>query len=159
MEAAEIINPIMQKTLSYLKSEMCFDVEEHYSVNIEQKLIPYDYTAVIGLGGAISIMFMISYENKTLLELTKRFTYGEVSDDEIEELKEAVGSEIANILIGHSLPAMPNGGKGITITPPLTLDDCKRISKSESSNIIKFELKTNYGMIMLAIIGNNKQKN
>ena len=90
-----------------------------------------------------------------MLELTKRFTYGEVSDEEVEELKEAVGSEIANILIGHSLPLMPNGGKGITITPPLTLDDCKRISKSQSSNIIKFELKTNYGMIMLAVFGNN----
>lgn len=156
MKATEIINPILEKTLNYLKSEIGFEVEEYNCVNIEQKLIPYDYTAVIGLGGAINIMFMISYENKALLELTKRFTYGEVSNEEVEELKEAVGSEIANILIGHSLPLMPNGGKGITITPPLTLDDCKRISKSQSSNIIKFELKTNYGMIMLAIIGNNQ---
>ncbi|MEY4503846.1 MAG: hypothetical protein RL154_138 [Pseudomonadota bacterium] len=147
-----ILTPIAAKTVQFLKDEMQLSIDENYAVDIEQTITPFICSTVIGVGGAINFLFFMSYEDSVLSELVKKFAYGEIGEGEIEELKEATALEIANTVIGHAIVDMPNGGKGITITPPILMDNCSIISKTKKSSLIKFDIKTDYGIIMLAVI-------
>jgi CheY-specific phosphatase CheX len=117
------------------------------------KLEPYLTTAMIGIGGTINLMFLMSFEDEAIKALVHKFTYGEVAEDEIAELQDSVACEIANTVLGNALVNLPNQGAGVTITPPIMRDSCKAISNTKNSIITLSTINTNYGHIILAIVG------
>lgn len=113
-----------------------------------------DYSSMIGTGGTLNIMILISYENKILDKLVELYMDGEeVDPDEAEEIRDSVSGETINTIIGLALPTFPGRGKGVTITPPITINDAAHIKKYKDSKIVTANVFTKYGQLSLSAVG------
>lgn len=149
-----ILAPIAQRLESFLKEEMGMEVKnDELHILCPNKLQLKDYTATIGTGGPISVLFTVSYDKKVLKELVKAFAYGEITPEEEEEMIESVACEIANTVLGNAVPEFPDKGKGVTITPPIILKEAKSIAKQKNSQIASVVISTRYGEIMVNAVG------
>lgn len=93
-----------------------------------------DHTSMVGTGGKLNIMILISYDKPLLDHLVKLFMDGEELDpSEEDEIIDSVSEETINTIIGLALPTFPNRGKGVTITPPITINDAANIKKYRDS--------------------------
>lgn len=128
-------------------------------INFETKESDYpvlalkDFTSMIGVGGKVSLMVVISFDRKLLNKLVSVFMDGEeVSLEELEEIQQSVTGEVINTVVGLSLPTFPYRGKGTTITPPITINEISMLKKSKSSNILSTEIITEFGNMCVSII-------
>jgi len=109
---------------------------------------------MIGTGGTLNLMILISYENSLLEHLVELFMEGEeVDPEEQEEIKDSVSGETINTIMGLALPTFPNRGKGVTITPPITINDAAHIKKYKNSKIVTAIVKTAFGELSISAIG------
>jgi len=113
-----------------------------------------DYTSMIGTGGNLNLMIIISYDTSLLNHLVTLFMDGEeVSKDESAEVIDSVSGETINTIIGLALPTFPNRGKGVTITPPITINDASNIKKYKNSKIVSANITTDYGSLSISAVG------
>lgn len=148
------LRPIAERTMDFLSEDMNIElVKNSFEILHPNKTELCCYTAVIGIGGSANLMFTMSFENDVLEALTKSFVYGEILEEEFEPLKESVVCEAANTVLGNAIVNFPNGGAGITITPPVMIEQGKSISKNGSSKISMAKIETKNGFITMAIIG------
>ncbi|MCV6606874.1 MAG: chemotaxis protein CheX [Campylobacterales bacterium] len=152
-----ILSPLAERTKSFLKEDMGIEIlEETKEIEVPNKFSLKDYTVTIGIGGSLSVLFIVSYEKSALDSLLKAFAYDDIEPEEEDEMKESVASEIANTVIGNSLPNFPKGGDGVTITPPIVICEAKSINKQKDSNISISTIKTSGGEIVVGVIGPRK---
>lgn len=148
------LKPIAERTMDFLSKDMNIElIKNSFEILHPNKTELCCYTAMIGIGGSANLMFTMSFENDILEALTKTFVYGDISEEEFEPLKESVVCEAANTVLGNAIPNFPGGGTGITITPPVMIEQGKTISKSGSSKISVATIETKNGLITMAIIG------
>ena len=150
-----ILDALILQSKLFLSEDMDIEVNE---VVVEDaspdKLMLKDYTSMIGTGGKLNIMVVISFENKLLDHLVELFMDGEVvEEDEKEEVYDSVCGETINTIIGLALPIFPNRGKGITITPPITISDASNIKKYRNSKIVTANIQTPYGDMSISAMG------
>lgn len=113
-----------------------------------------DYSSMIGTGGTLNMIILISYENRLLEKLVNLYMDGEeVDPDEFDELRDSVSGETINTIIGLALPTFPNRGKGVTITPPITINDAANIKKYKDSKIVTANVTTKDGSFSISAIG------
>lgn len=153
----QTIRALAVRCLSFLDEDMGIEVlNEDISIESVNRLDLMKYTTMIGLGGVINHMFVMSFDDGMMGELTKAFVYGEIEDSEMEDLKQGSASEIANTIIGNAIGNFPNGGRGVTFTPPISVEHGTRILKSKTSQIAVVELRTVHGVIILAIVAEER---
>ena len=113
-----------------------------------------EFTSMIGIGGKISLMAVISFDANLLDKLVSIFMDGEdVDPDEVTEIRESVTGEVINTIIGLALPTFPNRGKGVTITPPITINEASVLKKHKNSRILSANVTTNFGTVSISAIG------
>jgi chemotaxis protein CheX len=67
------------------------------------------HTSMIGVGGKLNLMVVISFDTPMLEQLVTLFMDGEeVDPDEADDIKESVTGEVINTIIGLALPTFPN---------------------------------------------------
>ena len=145
---------ILQMKL-FLQEDMDIEVKKVIvdEANVD-KLVLKHYTSMIGVGGKLNLMVVISFENEILDKLVKLFMDGEeVEKDEEQEIKDSVTGEVINTILGLALPTFPNRGKGVTITPPITINDAGSIAKYKNSKIITAVVQTGFGDIIISAVG------
>ena len=150
-----ILDALILQTKLFLSEDMEISIE-----NIEvnelnpDKLSLKEYTSMIGTGGTLNAMIVISFEKSLLNHLVELFMEGEeVDEDEIDEVQDSVTGETINTIIGLALPTFPNRGKGVTITPPITINDASNIKKYKNSKIVSAEITTQYGRLSISAVG------
>ena len=150
-----ILDALILQTKLFLSEDMDISIE-----NIEvnelnpDKLSLKEYTSMIGTGGTLNAMIVISFEKSLLNHLVELFMEGEeVDEDEIDEVQDSVTGETINTIIGLALPTFPNRGKGVTITPPITINDASNIKKYKNSKIVSAEITTQYGRLSISAVG------
>ncbi|MBN2894591.1 MAG: chemotaxis protein CheX [Campylobacterales bacterium] len=125
--------------------------------NDVQKLLLKSYTSMIATGGSLSLMVLISFETPILDHLMSRFMDGEaVASDELEEVRDSVCGEVINTIIGLALPTFPGRGKGVTITPPITISDAASITKYKTAKLTTSELRTAHGALSISVINSEQ---
>lgn len=150
-----ILDALILQTKLFLSEDMSIDIQ---SVTREEKelksLILKDYTSMIGTGGTLNIMILMSYDNSLLEHLVDLFMDGEEVDPEEEvEIKDSVSGETINTIMGLALPTFPSRGKGVTITPPISINDAACINKYKNSKIVSALVKTEYGELTISAVG------
>lgn len=124
-----------------------------------QKLQLKSHTSMIATGGSLSLMVLISFETPMLDHLVHRFMDGEaVASEELEELRDSVCGEVINTIIGLALPTFPGRGKGVTITPPITISDAASITRYKTATLTTSELHTAYGALSISVIDSKQQE-
>jgi len=150
-----LLDALILQTKLFLQEDMDIEIQE---VQRDEKDISSlnlkDYTSMIGTGGTLNLMILISYENSLLEHLVELFMEGEeVDPEEQEEIKDSVSGETINTIMGLALPTFPNRGKGVTITPPITINDAAHIKKYKNSKIVTAIVKTAFGELSISAIG------
>ncbi len=149
-----ILESLILQTKIFLQEDLSLDIVSiEETIFDSQTLHLKQYTSMIGVGGTINLMVIISFEEKLLLKLVDIFMDGdEVESCELDAIKESVTGEIINTILGLALPTFPNRGKGVTITPPITINDVSKLNKHKNSKILNAEIATKFGGMSISAI-------
>lgn len=109
-------------------------------------------TSMIGTGGNIQVIITMSYDDKLLEKLVEIFLEGEEVEEEMDEIRESVSSEIINTIVGNAL-VNPLDGTTLSITPPILIYEAKSLFKHKNSKIATAILTTEFGDMLLTVIG------
>ena len=125
-----VLDSLILQTKLFLEEDMNLEILEVDTINVESGILSLkEFTSMIGVGGRISLMTVISFDKELLDKLVSLFMDGEeVAIDELEEIRQSVTGEVMNTILGLSLPTFPHRGKDITITPPITINDAVMLS-------------------------------
>jgi len=150
-----ILDALVLQSKLFLAEDMNIEIQKvDTSDDSPDKLILKEYTSMIGTGGKLNMMVVISFDEKLLVHLVELFMEGEeVEEDEKEEIYDSVTGETINTIIGLALPIFPNRGKGITITPPITISDASNIKKYKNSRIVTANIETIHGDMSISAMG------
>ena len=151
-ELDSILQPIENRLKEYLKSDLGLENIKFNKLDNPEVVMLKNFTVNIGVGGALSVLFVVSYDESLVIQLAKAFAYGEISPEEEEEVRESVASEIANIVLGNAIPHFPNDGKGVTITPPIIIRNAKSIGVGKQAKIAAIIIATEYGEMCINIV-------
>jgi chemotaxis protein CheX len=148
------LKPIIDRASGFLKNDAGIGtVDEKYDFDSPQTIELESKTILIGTnGGELNTLFAVSYSPKLLDYLMRTLNYGEILPEEEEELLEATACELVNTIIGNAISDFPDQGKGISLTPPIVLNELKSISKRDDSHIIVANINTEYGNFMINLI-------
>ncbi|MCX6051195.1 MAG: chemotaxis protein CheX [Campylobacterales bacterium] len=155
-----ILDSLILQSKLFFTEDMGIEIDdiarEEDSVDLNLK----SHTAMIGVGGELNMMVVISFDDTMLDKLVEVFMEGEdVASEEEEEIKESVTGEVINTIIGLALPTFPKRGKGVTITPPISINDASNIKKHKDSKIVSANIRTHFGELsMSAIIAKDASK-
>lgn len=150
-----ILDALILQSKLFLQGDMGLNIEEVLVIDKDTpKLELKDYTSMIGTGGKLNLMIVITYENSLLEKLLELYLEGEeLADDERDEVIDSVSGEVVNTIMGLALPTFPNRGKGVTITPPITINDASNIFKHKNSKILTADIKTDAGSLSISAVG------
>lgn len=150
-----LIESLILQTKLFLQDDMGLSIKDVQTKELKQdSLTLKEYTSMIGVGGKINVMIVISYDQEMLQKLVELFMDGEsVDPSEEQEIKDSVAGEVVNTIMGLALPTFPNRGKGVTITPPIAIKNSTNLVKQKSSQIISVEIQTNCGTLSINAIG------
>jgi CheY-specific phosphatase CheX len=150
-----ILDSLILQIKLLLQEDMCLEI-----INVETRKVEYkalelkEYTSMIGVGGKISLITVISFDSTLLNKLVTIFMDDEeVDDSDINEIRESVTGEVINTIIGLALPTFPHRGKGITITPPVIINEISILKKLTNSKIVSANIITNFGAVSISAIG------
>lgn len=152
----KVLIAIVHQVEVFMSDEMKIETEFDGEYRSVDKVELKKYTTTIGIGGTLSLLFYATYNELLLDTMTRRLAYGEIKEDEFFELRDSAAGEISNMIIGQSLSHFPNQGRGVSITPPVTIEDAKSIVKTNGAGIISAVLSTPYGNMELNVIGSAK---
>lgn len=150
-----IIDALILQAKLFLSEDMDINID---SVEIQEidslKLNLKQSTSMIGVGGKLNLIVVISFDVNMLQKLVELFMDGEEpEEDEEDEIKESVTGEVINTILGLALPTFPNRGKDVTITPPITINDVSSLKKHKNASIVSAEITTEYGTLSISAIG------
>lgn len=155
-----ILDSLILQAKLFLEEDMQISILNSKEIEITspEKLILKERTSMIGTGGKLNTMIVISYDKSVLSKLVELFMDGEeVDPDELEEVEDSVSGEVLNTILGLALPTFPNRGKGITITPPISVNDASSIYKHKDSKIISATVKTDFGELVFSAVGSKDE--
>jgi chemotaxis protein CheX len=150
-----ILDSLILQTKLFLEGDMDLKiVNVNTTVLDAEQLQLKQHTSMIGVGGKLNLMVVISFDDQLLQDLVNLFMEGEeVDEEEKQEVQESVSGEVINTILGLSLPTFPNRGKGVTITPPITINDAASLKKHKNSKIETVVIQTNSGELTISAIG------
>ena len=150
-----ILDSLILQTKLLLQEDMKLEILDVETTKSDYDVLTLkEFTSMIGVGGKISLMTVISFDGELLNKLVSIFMdEEEVSVDEIDEIRESVTGEVINTIIGLALPTFPNRGKGVTITPPITINEASLLKKHKNSKIVSADVTTNFGTVSISAIG------
>ncbi len=150
-----ILDSLILQTKLFLQEDMDININDIDTKILDtEQLSLKQYTSMIGVGGKLNLMVVISFDDNLLNKLVELFMDGEeVDETEVQEVKESVTGEVINTILGLSLPTFPNRGKGVTITPPITINDASKLKKHKNSKISSVNIITDCGELSISAIG------
>ena len=150
-----ILDSLILQTKLLLQEDMKLEIINLETIRADYETLTLkEFTSMIGVGGKINLMAVISFDVNLLNKIVSIFMDGEeVAQDEVDEIRESVTGEVINTILGLSLPTFPNRGKGITITPPITINEASVLKKHKNSRIVSVNITTNFGTVSISAIG------
>ena len=150
-----ILDSLLLQTKLFLQEDMGLEILEIETIRADcEALSLKNHTSMIGVGGKLNLMTVISFDDQLLNKLVELFMDGEeVAAEELDDVMESVTGEIINTILGLSIPTFPNRGKGVTITQPITINDASTLKKHKNSKIVSAQIDTNFGSLSISAIG------
>jgi CheY-specific phosphatase CheX len=152
----DVLKAIVERSELFLNDEMGIETTFEGSYRPVEKIELKKYTTMIGIGGSLNLLFYTTYDALLLDNLTHKLAFGEIDEEEFFHLRESASGEIANMIVGHSIGDFPQGGRGVSITPPVTIEDAKSILKTNGTMMVTAILSTPYGKMEFNVIGSQR---
>jgi len=150
-----ILDSLILQTKLFLQEDMNIEILDVSTNELDSnQLNLLEHTSMIGVGGTLNLMAVISFDDSISKTLVNLFMDGEEIDpEEEEEIIESVTGETINTILGLALPTFPNRGKGVTITPPISINKTSSLKKHKNSKILTATIKTKNGTLSISAIG------
>jgi CheY-specific phosphatase CheX len=109
------------------------------------------YTALINLKHEMSGTIGFSVSINLARFMVGQFVFGDVSDEEVEEMAGDCVAEILNVVLGNVLKDFPavKDGKQVDISTPYIMNKTSKISKTNAGTMLVCRFKTNHGKVIL----------
>ena len=140
-----ILDSLILQTKLLLHEDMHLEI-----IDVETKKADYEvlvlkeFTSMIGVGGKINLITVISFDSELLNKLVSIFLDDEeVDESEISEIRYSVTGEVINTIMGL----------GITITPPVIINEVSILKKYINSKIVSANFTPNFGTVSISAIG------
>jgi CheY-specific phosphatase CheX len=113
-----------------------------------------DFTAMVGIGGHVNALVAVSFDAALMEHVAKTLTDGlDVSDMETEELQSDAAGEVVNTIAGNCTADLYEGGKALSLTPPVTLGKTSSFSRHKGAACCTLTFSTGNGALDLIVIG------
>jgi CheY-specific phosphatase CheX len=153
----EVVVSILARTRSYFDEEFGIAVAEtdpDQNIGKIETLDIHGLTAVVGVGGPVSLLIAFSFEQHLVDALYARMTAEiEVPPGEEEQYRGSVAAEIINTIIGNCTADLQQSDQAISLTPPMILDHVKHIHRMQNVVFISRSLETDYGCVDINLVG------
>ena len=152
----QIMESIISKTRDY------FDREFHIKmIGVDSgvggldTLVLKDITAIIGMGGAVNLLIAMSFDKGMINALFDRMTADiNIQPDEIVKFRKATAGEVVNTILGHCTGDLQGLDRlGITMTPPVIIDEAKNIHRSKDAMFYTQSMHTEFGHVDINLVG------
>lgn len=150
---AEVVASTLARTCSYFEEEFGINVAEvnEDRGNVEMLDI-HGLTAVVGVGGPVSLLVAFSFEQSLVDALYERMTADiEVPPGEEEVYRGSVAAEVINTIIGNCTADLQRE-HAISLTPPMILDSVKHIHRMKGAVFMSRSLDTKFGGVDINLV-------
>jgi CheY-specific phosphatase CheX len=154
-EAKEALVILSKRTCEYCINDLSLEIDD--TSPIPQNLDSFSlasYTALINLKNDMDGTIGLSASTSLAKFMVGQFMFGEVSDEEVEEMAGETVAEILNVVVGNiikDLPKVKAGGK-VDISTPLVMNKTLKISKPQDGIMIISQFNTNHGALVLSYL-------
>lgn len=149
----DLLRPIATRTVGFLGDEVGLDLPaKEFETVTQHALTPHSMMVKIAIGGSFNYWFIMGFEGDALAKLVDYFVIDSKVDDDFDAIAKQVACEVANTVLGNAITNFPDQGAGVSITPPLILRVNDPLCKDKNSNICSTEIKTDGGLVSLALI-------
>ena len=155
-EVHQVMQSALARTRSYYESE--FGISEtvvETGAGDVNSLTLLDMTAIIGMGGQINLLIAFSFQSSLIDALYQRMTSDlDVQPDKVEMFREAAAGDVVNTVLGHcTIDLQKLDEQGISMTPPVILDQVKTIQRMKNSMFYTQSLCTALGRMNISLVG------
>lgn len=152
MMTNEILEKLAKRTISYFQDDIAMQIDTNYEIVEVDKIDYFDITTLISLSLDMSGTVGMSVTNELAYEMVKNFIFGEVSQEEIEEMSAENISETLNITLGNiisELSVIQKGGK-VNISTPYTMHNSVTITKKKNGKMYLCKIKSGDDTVLLS---------
>lgn len=152
---AAVVASTMERTRSYFEEEFSMTVADisHDGGNVDTLAIR-GLTAIVGVGGPVSLLISFSFEQRLMDELYARTTDGmDIPAAQEDAYRGSVAGEIVNTIIGNCTGDLQNHGEVISLTPPMIVDSVKHIHRMKDAVFISRSLQCEFGHVDINLVG------
>lgn len=113
-----------------------------------------DFTAMVGIGGHVNALVAVSFDAALIEHVAKTLTEElDVSDMDWGELQGDAAGEVVNTIAGNCTADLYEGGKALSLTPPVTLGKTSSFSRHKGAACCSLTFSTDNGSLDLIVIG------
>jgi CheY-specific phosphatase CheX len=157
-EAQETLRHLLERTFSYLIEDMSLELDDNVPLHVQESetVSLLEETALIEISGDINGEFFISLDRNLAKFMVAQFVFGEVTDEEAEELIEGLVAEMLNVVLGNVIqyfPAVKRGGV-TNISTPYVIHQVKEINNSDLNSIQIGRIESPKGDILVGFLEN-----
>jgi CheY-specific phosphatase CheX len=157
-EAQETLRHLLERTFSYLIEDMSLELDDNVPLQVQESetVSLLEETALIEISGDINGEFFISLDRNLAKFMVAQFVFGEVTDEEAEELIEGLVAEMLNVVLGNVIqyfPAVKRGGV-TNISTPYVIHQVKEINNSDLNSIQIGRIESPKGDILVGFLEN-----
>ena len=148
-----ILDSLVKRTKDFLTKEMGIEIMAITQESTSPPKVELQKsTSMISVSGSLEILITMGYNDQLLEKLIEVFLEGEeVDEEEMDEIRESVSSEIVNIIVGNAL-FNPYDRSVLHISPPILIYEAKFLFKQKDSYIAITKIKTKLGDMLLTTI-------
>ena len=113
-------------------------------------------TAVIALGGTVSLLVVITLEKSLLnylLDEDLKKNGISIADAERSMFEEEFTAELLNVVLGHCTADLEKNPNKVTLSPPAMISQAKSIRRPKDCLFINIELNTPQGQMEVDFVG------
>lgn len=146
---------VLTRTRAYFQDELGLAVTKAKPViGTIDSLNLRGVTAVVCAGGPVRLMIAFSFDRALLVWLRNLAIRDiEVGLHERELFLRETAAETTNFILGHATADLAEEGNDVTLSPPVIINEGRRIYRPKKAMFASIELSTVYGIVDIDFIG------
>jgi len=134
----EVLEKLAVRTIEYINNDLGMNgVSKEFKIEEVNQLDFLDISTMIALSGYLKGTIGFSVSDKLAYEMIQNSIFGEIDEDELEELVSENVAETLNIVLGNILNQLEGvkNGQPIDISTPYTLHNSVSITKKKNGKM------------------------
>lgn len=155
LKSARFMQSVLARTRGHLLTQYGLETEVTPPVvHADPALTLCGYSAVIGLGGPISIAVIASFDASLVRHILERdLGPGAIAEDELETYLGEAAAETTNVVLGHCTADLAEPGAPVTLSPPLVILDARSFRRPRDAVFLGLSMQTPGGRLALHFVG------